>query len=373
MSKQVVVLVGTRNGGFLYQSDEWRNEWTCTGPHLDGREVSSLVGDSRGPDRLIAGVRDSVNGPGIRISDDLGKTWRDAAEGPRFPPETGFAVNSIWEIVPGARSEPDTFYAGVADAGLFVSRDRGLTWEELPGLREHPSRPAWTPCAGGLCVHSIVVDPDDPRRLWVAISDGGVFRTLDGGATWQNRGQGLPHGWPGDPEPDPLPDHDEKSAEKRTIRGVHKMAADPTDSNTLYVQHVQGVFRSRDGADSWDRIDFTLPNRFGFPIAVTRTGTLYIAPVDITTRCFEQGKLQLYRLKKNESQWQPVGNGLPAEPRQAGVLRDALAIDPLDPAGVYFGATQGEMFCSPDDGQNWRRLPGQLARITSVRTWIRDD
>jgi photosystem II stability/assembly factor-like uncharacterized protein len=293
------------------------------------------------------------------VSDDRGISWRQLENGPRYSRESGLTLKRIWQIVPGAPSEPETFYAGVDEAGLFVSRDGGEIWQEVEGLRRHPSRPAWAPANGGLCLHTLLVDPANPRRLWAAISNGGIFRTVDGGENWESCHSGLP-GHAGD------------CSHPEIHSGVIKLARNPHHPETLYMQHRAGVFRSMDGAASWEPLNEGLPGGFGFPICLTGTGDLYVVPLDRETRCFIDGKIELYRLKEGSARWERAGTGLPRTPHFVGVLRDALAVDPLEPPGIYFGTTQGDLFCSPDGGENWDRFPGQFTRVTTVKTWVLD-
>jgi photosystem II stability/assembly factor-like uncharacterized protein len=311
-----------------------------------------LFGGTNG--RLFAGTCHLAYGPSLRVSQDGGETWRQLPHSPRYERERGRCVQRIWQLAEGPNG---TLYAGVDEAGLFSSGDGGETWRELEGMTRHPSAPGWTPCASGIPVHSLVPHPTDARKLWVAISDGGVFRTADGGESWTACANGLP-ARSGDPE--------------GMRRGVHRLAADPFAPETLYVQHIEGVFRSTDGGESWLPLNRGLTELFGFPLAVTAGGDLYIAPLDRETRCFPEGRLRLYRLRHGEAEWEPVGRGLPETPHYVGVLRDALAADSRSPAGIYFGTTQGDVFCSADGGENWYRLPGQFSRVTTVSTSVQD-
>jgi hypothetical protein len=359
MPNQVVLLVGTTKGAFFYHSDEERREWRMTGPHLGGWEVYSLHGDERHPDRVYAGTSHWVYGTTVRVSDDLGENWREVEASPKYPEGSGFELKRIWQIAPGHPSEPDTLFAGAEEAGLFVSRDGGESWTELSGLTSHPTRPNWFPGGGGLCLHTILVDPANAERMWLGISAVGVFRSEDGGESWTVCNQGLPGVPTGQPD-------------RGIDRCVHKIVLDPEDSNTLYMQFHGGVFRSTDGADSWEAFDTGLPSVFGFPLVVTRSGTRFLMPLESDQqRVMKEGKLQLYRSRKGSSTWEAVGKGLPDEPEYVGVLRDAMAVDPLEPAGVYFGTTMGEVFYSPDEGESWAQLPGQLPRITHVKTMVR--
>lgn len=358
MVGQVWILVGTNKGAFFYRSDASRRNWTLTGPHLAGWEVYSLLGDSRHGNRIYAGTSHFVYGPSIRVSDDGGATWTEIENSPRCAPESGFALKRIWQIVPGHASQPETLYAGVEEAGLFVSRDGGQSWEEVAALTQHPSRPGWFPGNGGLCLHTILIDPADPRRIWVGISAVGVFRTEDGGSSWHLCNRGLPPVPTGEGNPE-------------IGRCVHKMVLDPCAPNTLYMQFHGGVFRSIDGADSWIPIETGLPGNFGFPMVITAAGRLYVIPlISDEQRFVRDGNLRVFRSENRGEHWEAVGNGLPEEAHYVGVLRDSMAVDSLEPAGIYLGTTMGEVYASPDEGDHWSRLPGQLPRITTVKTWI---
>lgn len=358
MAEGVVLLVGTTKGAFFFYSDAARRDWRMTGPHMGGWEVYSLLGDSRHGQRVWAGTASYVYGATIRVSENWGETWRQIENGPRYSKESGFTLKRIWQIVPGHPSEPDTLYAGVEEAGLFVSRDRGETWEELSGLTSHPTRPGWAPGNGGLCLHSILIDPTNPRRIWVAASAVGVFRSDDGGISWRVCNDGLPAVVTGMPYPE-------------VGRCVHKVVLDPNNANTLYMQFHGGVFKSTDGADSWRPIETGLPGNFGFPIVVTPSGDLFVIPLHSDgERYLIDGRLRVWRSRDRGESWHPLERGLPEQPHYVGVLRDAMAVDTLEPAGIYFGTNMGELFYSPDEGESWRRLPGQFPRITTVKTWV---
>jgi photosystem II stability/assembly factor-like uncharacterized protein len=356
--RRLVLLVGTVKGAFLYQGDERRKKWTMTGPHLPGWEIYSLCGDPR-RNRILAGTSSFVYGTTLRESSDLGKTWKQVKAGPAYSAKSGFELKHIWQIVPGHPSEPGTWYAGVEEAGLFASRDDGRTWHEMDGLTKHPSRKLWFPGNGGMCLHTILVDPANPRRLWVAASAIGVFRSDDAGATWVTCNRGLPTVPTGQP------------AELEVGRCVHKMVLDPHRPNTLYQQFHGGVFRSEDGGDSWQSIAAGLPGNFGFPMVVTTRGELFVVPLHSDEQRFmAKGALKVYRTRDRGRTWRALARGLPTDPHFVGVLRDAMAADPLDPAGVYLGTTSGEVFASADAGDTWTRLPGNLPRITTVKTWL---
>jgi photosystem II stability/assembly factor-like uncharacterized protein len=366
MAKQMKLLVGTNKGVFVYTSNMDRTDWELSGPFLSGWEAYSVLGDSRHGNALIAGTSHMAYGTSIRISYDFGQSWTQIEEGPAYTAASGFALSRIWQLVPGAPSQPDTLYAGVEEAGLFVSHDRGNTWAELDALTKHPSRPGWFGGAGGMCLHTIIVDPLNPKRIWVAMSAVGVFRTEDGGETWQTCNHGLARVPTGQPYPE-------------IGYCVHKMVMDPDRSETLYMQEHGGVFQSDDAGDSWYPTEEGLTLRgedapFGFPIVVSPTGDLFLIPLESSEqRTMKDGRMLVYRRNRDEPTWQPIGDVVPEEKRHVSVLRDAMTVDALDPYGLYFGTTSGEVFCSLDRGVNWQRLPGQLSRILSVKTWIVED
>ena len=357
----VSVLVGTNRGAFFFHSDAERKVWEMTGPHLDGWEIYSLFGQNSGRNRVFAGTSHFVYGPTIRVSEDDGATWTQVEAGPQYAEESGFKLNRIWQIVEGHATEPDTLYAGVDEAGLFASRDGGTTWEEVTGLTRHHTREEWAPGNGGLCLHTILLDPTNAKRMWVAMSAVGVFRTDDGGASWKVCNQGLPEVLTG----------------VRTTevgRCVHKVVLDPNDPNTLYLQFHGGVFKSTDGADSWQPIESGLPSNFGFPMGITAGGDLFVIPLESDMqRHVKDGRLRVYRSRDGGQSWADASRGLPEQPHYVGVLRDAMAVDTMEPAGIYFGTNMGEVFYSADAGESWNRLPGQFPRITSIKAWVRED
>ena len=370
VTTRVRLLVGTTKGLFSFESDAQRRDWTTSGPHLGGWEVYSALGDGHQGDRILTGTSHMAFGPSVRVSENGGGNWSQIPEGPSYSAESGFTLNRVWQIVPGHPSEPDTLFAGVEEAGLFVSRDRGATWAELDALTKHPTRAGWFPGAGGMCLHTILIHPDNPQRMWVGISAVGVFRTDDGGETWRTCNEGLARVPVGTPHPE-------------VGYCVHKMVLNPDDPNTLYMQYHQGVFQSNDGAESWfpienglpgDRISAELGAPFGFPIAVSRSGDLFLFPLESSEqRTMRDGRLIVYGMRRGSDRWEPVGDVVPDEPRHVSVLRDALTIDSLEPYGVYFGTTSGEVFYSVDGGVAWDRMPGQFGRILCVKTWIQED
>jgi hypothetical protein len=366
---QVRVLVGTTKGAFIYTSDADRKQWEFSGPFLHGWEVYSLLGDHRRTPRLIAGTSHEAYGPAVRISDDLGETWRQVENGPQYPAESGFHLKRIWQLTPGHASQPDTIYAGVEEAGIFVSHDRGESWTELDSLTAHPTRSEWFPGGGGLCLHTILVHPNDAQRMLVGISAVGVFITADGGATWRTSNKGLIEAHTGEPA-------------QEIGSCVHKMVFDRSNPNTLYMQEHCGVFRSDNGGESWYTIEEGLPQAnlhhpefwpFGFPMATTQDGHLFIVPLESSEqRTTVSGKLAVYRRAPGADTWEPSGPIPPDEPRYTSVLRDAMDVDDQEQTGVYFGTTSGDLFYTLNNGDTWEKLPGQLPRILSVKTWTLD-
>ncbi len=356
MAKQVMILVGTKKGIFLFHSDEARQKWRFSGPHLAGWEVSSLHCDTV-TGRIWAGTNHYAYGPTFRVSDDLGETWTQLEARPAYPSETGWQLKRIWQIA-AHPTEPGVLFAGVEEAGLFVSRDQGASWQEVSAITRQPGRGEWFPGAGGLCLHTILIDPTNPRRMWVGISAVGAFRTEDGGATWQNLNRGLPSLPTGASTPE-------------AMCCVHKMVLDPRDPSTIFMQYHGGVFRSGDGGDTWRAIEAGLNSNFGFPMVISPNGELFIAPLESDEqRFFPKGRAAIYRSADSGLTWQAHTDGLPTEPYFAGVLRDAMAVDCLSQTGVYVGTTAGDMFCSTDAGKSWRAMPGRLPRIATVHAMV---
>jgi hypothetical protein len=361
MDKQFVLLVGTTKGLFLFRADHQRRDWRMEGPYLGGQEIYSVLGDSRQKPRIYVGVSNDGKGPTIQVSDDFGANWRPIAAPPRYPEGSNFQLSRIWQLVAGPTTTPAVLYAGVEEAGLFVSHDQGEHWSELSGLTQHPTRPGWIPGAGGMGLHTILLDPSNPRRLWVAISAAGVFRSDDRGETWQTCNKGLARVPTGQPYPE-------------VGYCAHKVTLDPQDSNILYMQDHGGVNKSTDAGDTWFPIEEGLlprnDERFGFPICAATTGDLFLVPLEGSEqRQMRGGKLLIYRSQNRGESWAPVGDVSP-ESSWVSVLRDGLTVDTLEPYGVYFGTTGGELFYSLERGDSWVRLPGRLPRITAVKTWI---
>jgi photosystem II stability/assembly factor-like uncharacterized protein len=291
-------------------------------------------------------------------TDDFGRRWTEPLEANvKFPAGSGLALRQIWQICPGLPEEPDTLYCGVEPAALFRSTDGGATWTVEEGLLDHPHRPRWQPGGGGLCLHTIVLDPTRRDRQWVAISTGGVYRSDDGGQTWQSRNQGI--------RADFLP---EKYPEFGQC--VHKMVQHPTRPQQLYLQNHGGLYRSDDGGDAWREIVRGVPSDFGFAMAIHphEPDTVYVVPLESDRfRCTPEGKLRVYRTRNGGTSWQALTRGLPQRESHETVLRDALATDTMDPAGVYVGTRSGKLFASRDGGSSWQRLADGLPPVVCVK------
>jgi hypothetical protein len=357
VSSSVCLCVGTAKGLFVCTSDD-RARWQVRGPRLSGWEITGLWLDPRRPGRILVGTSHRAYGAGVRISDDLGESWRQVEHGPAFDAASGLAVERIWEIASGAATGDGagTLWAGTEPAGLFVSHDGGENWRAVDRFNAHPTRPLWPGSACPQCVHSILTDGRDPERLWTAISSAGVLRTANAGTTWTIRNRGLP----GRPAGDDL-----------SFAHVQRVVQDPREPGALYLQHHDaGIFRSSDGGDSWASLNTGLPSRFGFALAVSPAGDLFAAPLVKPGRHFPDGRMRIYRLRRGHEAWHPLDNGLPGEPQFVGVLRQALDVDALDPAGIYFGTTEGQVFCSADVGETWRALPHRVGRVTSIRAGL---
>lgn len=343
----VLAIVGTDKAAFLLRSNGSRDHWALEGPLFKGWKVTAAARDPSG--RYLIGTASQVYGPALHVSDDL-KSWRQIEKGPAWPKDAERKLNQIWTI----RSNSSRIYAGVDEAGLFESADGGESWQPVDGLNEHPSRSAWFPGAGGLCLHAILLDPENPKRLWAGISAVGVFRSDDGGATWTLKNDGIPP---------VVEDKDHKDLG----RCVHGLVADPGDANTIYRREHNGMFRSRDGGDSWERIENGLGFWFGFPIVMDHaTRALYTVPLESDEyRMPKDGAFRICRSRDGGDSWETLTNGLPQEHAYMGVLRGAMAADQLDPCGIYVGTTAGTVHISTNGGDTWTQLPYTLPRVLS--------
>lgn len=347
--------VGTAKALFLYDRPADGQPWREPRVALSGWEVSALhMAPADGSTRIVAGTVHYAYGPTFQISDDAGVTWRPGAAPPRFAKDSTFQAKRIWQLV-AHPTDPSVMFCGLDNAAIFRSDDRGETWRELDGLTKHPSRPHWNPGAGGLCLHTILVDPTRPSRLTVGISAVGVFVSDDDGATWQPRNEGLPNM------------NETGSPDEAAVHCIHKIVRSPSNADTLFMQYHGGVFRSDDAAQLWKPIENGLPGNFGFPMAVLGDGTLFCMPLeDQEQRVFGKGKMVVYTSTDGGAQWKPSRGGLPSEPYFAGVLRDALCAGPR--RDVYFATTAGDVFTTADAGATWSKLPGRLPRGLVVRT-----
>jgi hypothetical protein len=362
----VRVLVGTKKGAFVMTSDAGRDKWDISGPHFGGWEIYHIAGSPANPDRLYASQSNSWFGQVMQRSDDGGTTW--APVGNKFPYDgiTGthqwydgtqhpWEFKRVWHIEPSP-TDPDTVYAGVEDAALFKSTDAGVTWTELSGLRNHRTGPMWQPGAGGMCLHTIILDPIDPDRIYVAISAAGAFRTDDGGATWKPVNNGLSSLYIPDPKAE-------------IGHCVHKVAMHPSKPNVLFMQKHWDVMRSDDCGENWREISGNLPSDFGFAIDVHSHDpeTVYVVPIKSDSEHFPpDGKLRVYRNKGGADEWEPLTKGLPQENCYVNVLRDAMSVDTLDSCGIYFGTTGGQVYVSPDGGDNWTTIVHDFPAVLSV-------
>lgn len=355
----LVLMAGTRKGAFFLESNDDRSDWTVSGPSLKGWKVSNLQVDPRSDGRLFAAVSHFVYGPTIHRSRDGGQSWTQVDQSPAFSGDDSRDLNQIWTLTPGPPSQPETLYAGVDDVGLFVSHDGGNHWAELEGLTDHQTRDRWMGGKGGLCCHSILVDPEKPERIWVGISAVGVFRTTDGGTTWTLQNDGL--ATVGEDEPaDSLGSC------------VHRLIHDPANPDHLFQQNHMGVYRSRDGGDLWEPIHDDLPSRFGFPMVMhpRDSRTLYTVPLESDEyRMAADGSPAVYRTRDAGDSWDRLDNGLPTK-SWLTVLRHAMTTDPLEPAGVYVGTTGGRIHYSTDGGDTWATVDCHLPRILSLSTAV---
>jgi hypothetical protein len=362
----VRVLVGTRKGAFILTSDGARREWAIDGPRFEGWEIMHVQGSPADPNRLYASQWTDWFGQVVQRSEDGGATW--TAVGNEFPydgvPGTHqwydgtphpWEFKRVWHLAPSP-ADPDLLYAGVEDAALFRSEDGGGSWRELSGLRTHSTGSTWAPGAGGLCLHTILMDPRNPQRLVVAISAAGAFRSDDGGRSWEVATGGL--------RSDFLPDPAAPIG-----HCVHKVAMHPSRPDTLFMQKHWHVCRSDDAGANWTKVSGNLPSDFGFPIVVHphEPETIYVVPILSDSVHFPpEGKLRVYRSRTGGNEWEPLTRGLPQSDCYVNILRDAMAVDSLDRAGIYFGTTGGQVWASSDEGDTWQAVAEHLPAVLSV-------
>jgi photosystem II stability/assembly factor-like uncharacterized protein len=384
---QVRVLVGTRKGAFVLTSDGKREKWDVSGPHFAGWEIYHLKGSPADPNRLYASQSSGWFGQVIQRSDDGGKTWHQPGTPPGEPlpqwpakasnkfvydtsAESGKPLTThqfydgtqhpwefkrVWHLEPSL-DDPGTVYAGVEDAAIFRSTDGGESWKELPGLRGHGTGPNWQPGAGGMCLHTIILDPSNPQRIYIAISAAGAFRTDDGGKTWKpiNRGLRSPY----------IPDQDAEIG-----HCVHHIAMNPSRPGVLFMQKHWDVMRSDNAGDQWVEVSGNLPTDFGFAIDVHahEPETIYVVPIKSDSEHYvHEGKLRVFRSRTGGNEWEPLTKGLPQKDCYVNVLRDAMAVDSLDKCGIYFGTSGGQVYASADAGDSWNPIVRDLPAVLSV-------
>ena len=362
----VRVLVGTRKGAFTLESDGKREKWEVNGPHFGGWEIYHLKGSPADPDRLYASQSTGWFGQLIQRSSDGGKTWEPVGNKFVYDGVPGthqwydgtphpWEFKRVWHLEPSL-NDPDHVYAGVEDAAIFQTTDGGQNWAEMPGLRGHGSGSKWTPGAGGLGLHTIVIDPSNQKRMFIAISAAGAFRTDDGGTTWKPINQGL--------RSQHIPD---PTAEVGHC--VHRIAMHKSRPDTLFMQKHWDVMRTDDAGESWREISGNLPTDFGFVVDVHAHDpeTIYVVPIKSDSEHFPpDGKLRVYRSKSGGEEWEALTNGLPQQNCYVNVLRDAMAVDSMDACGVYFGTTGGQVYASKDGGDSWTAIMRDLPAVLSV-------
>jgi len=354
-----LLAIGTGKGLYLARSEDDRKSWQVTGPHYPMNAVYAVAIDRRaGSPRLLAGVTSSHFGPSLATTNDLGESWQEPDQAPvAFPADTGATLERVWQIAPGPASQPARIYVGTQPSALFVSDDGGASFQLVRGLWDHPHRPEWQPGFGGQAIHTVLPHPDDTGRTLVAMSAGGVYRTADGGASWNPSNTGIKAYF----YPDPWPEFGQC---------VHKVARDPVDPERFYAQSHHGVYRSDDGGGSWTSIADGLPSDFGFPMVAhpRRTGVIWNFPITADTKRFPADqKCRVFRSADAGASWEALSHGLPAEPFYPSVLRDAMCADEGEPAGVYFGTRSGEVYASPDEGDSWAPVATHLPDVLCVR------
>jgi photosystem II stability/assembly factor-like uncharacterized protein len=390
----VRLLVGTRKGAFILTSDGKRERWQVSGPHFAGWEIYHAKGSPVDPNRIYVSQTSGWFGQIIQRSDDGGKTWHQPGTPPGSPtttpdgtplaesnkfvydtsPQTGKPLTThqwydgtqhpwefkrVWHVEPSL-TDPNLVYAGVEDAAIFRSTDGGKNWHELAGLRGHGTGPQWMPGAGGMGLHTILIDPTNPNRIYIAISSAGAFRTDDAGKTWQPINRGLRSQYI--PDPDAEVGH-----------CVHRIALHPSRPGVVFMQKHWDVMRTDDAGNNWSEVSGDLPTDFGFPIDVHahEAETIYVVPITSDSLHYPpEGKLRVYRSRTGGNEWEPLTRGLPQEHCYVNVLRDAMSVDTLDECGVYFGTTGGQVYASRDSGDSWTAIARDLPAVLSVEAQV---
>ena len=358
----VLVLVGTTKGAFILSSDASRRRWTVDGPHFPGEAVYSVAYDQRGGrTRTLMGAHSNHWGATVRLSDDFGRTWTGPdRQAVRFPEGSGLSLAQVWQIAPGRADEPDVVYCGVEPAALFRSDDAGESWAPVQGLLEHEHRPRWMPGGGGLCLHTIVMDPMNRDRMAIAISTAGFYRTDDGGRSWRPRNNGVRAVF----LPNKMPEFGQC---------VHKVVHHPSRPERLFLQNHWGLYRSDDWGDSWHDIANGVPSDFGFAMQMHPhdADTVYIVPIQSDEfRVVPEAKLRVYRTRDAGASWEPLGDGLPQQNAYETILRDGLAADSHDPAGVYFGTRSGKIYASSNGGDRCTEIADGLPSVCCVKAAV---
>jgi len=385
MSK-IRVLAGTRKGAFILSSDGKRQNWDVSGPHFAGWEIYHMKGSPADPNRIYVSQTSGWFGQVIQRSDDGGKTWHQPGtpagqekdpsgqpkgESNKFVYDDAHApltthqwydgtqhpweFKRVWHLEPSL-IDPDTVYAGIEDAAIFRTTDGAKNWQELPGLRGHGTGPKWQPGAGGMCLHTIILDPKNPKRIYIAISAAGAFRTDDGGNTWKPINRGLRSQYIPDPNAE-------------VGHCVHHVAIHKSRPDVLFMQKHWDVMRSDDAGDNWREVSGNLPTDFGFVIDVHahEPETIYVIPIKSDSEHYPpDGKLRVYRSRTGGNEWEALTKGLPQRDCYVNVLRDAMAVDALDSCGVYFGTTGGQVYGSADAGDSWAPIVRDLPAVLSV-------
>lgn len=359
MSREVVLLVGTRRGLFRAEASEDRTRWSVSGPEIPGYEVYHAVLDRRNPRLGYAAVRHEVWGTHLYRTVDAGRSWEPLEARPAFREGAGRTVHAIWHLAMGADGEPDTLYAGVEPASLFASRDAGRSWARIESLDGHPTASAWQPAKGGLALHSIQVHPGDPRRIFAAVSAGGAYRSTDGGKSWTPVNRGVRADFLPEPEP-------------QAGQCVHSIRLHPLAPQRLYQQNHCGTYRTDDAGDSWVEITEGLPSDFGYVVGIdpSNPDRCWVIPEESShLRAVCEGRLRVYESSDAGSTWEARTQGLPQEQAWVSVLREALATDGLDPCGVYFGTSTGHVYASPE-GRTWSQVAAHLPKVLSVEVAV---
>ena len=363
----VLVLIGTRKGAFIFFSDVDRSEWSMSVPHWPGSDIFHIVYDDRGDGCIYVVDNNPIFGAQIHRSVDLGASWLCTSYGPSIESTTGVSLNRIWQITPGPTNQPDVVYAGGEPACLFKSADGGDTWEEVVSITNHPTREFWEAGMGGMNLHSIIPDSSSPDRMWVGISAAGVFRTEDSGESWQPMNNGVRADFMGVPFPE-------------IGQCPHRVVSPNGGSKTLYQQNHCGVYRSDNGGDEWIDISEGLPSRFG--LAATEhprdPDTFYVLPEDKVVgdelgggiRYVTDAKMRVFRSRNRGENWEALTKGLPQENAYLHAMRDGMATDTMNPCGVYVGTSTGQLYYSRNEGDDWELLADLLPPINSVETGI---